>query len=192
MVFQNKNGKDASNGALCDRGLTFAQPWHQHDQISAIGNRTTPNLPLQMALYVHVRFYPIWLITIIVGLDAKYYHLTEIYKVLSVTVFVLTCPSEVARLYLGYRGNLAGKIPELASFWLISAFVQLPLLTFLVVDSGTLLGSAETVVNVLALILLTYEIGTGTIALRNLSHDRAKMFYLSQVCASSKDTTNDR
>jgi Predicted membrane protein len=47
-----------------------------------------------------------------------------------VAIFVL---SELARLPLGYTGNLREKVSELSAFWLLSLFPQLPLVAYLTI-----------------------------------------------------------
>lgn len=75
-----------------------------------VGNHIQSNLPLQMALYFNVGIFPLWFAIIIVNLDAKYYYLTDVYKVITIAVFIVISTLESLRLYLGYLGNLAGKV----------------------------------------------------------------------------------
>ncbi|XP_046421804.1 transmembrane protein 17B-like isoform X2 [Neodiprion virginianus] len=110
-----------------------------------------------------------------------YHKLSDIYKFITVGVFVIVAVSECIRLYLGYLGNLAEKIPELACFWLISTLIQFPLQMFTLVDGRMLPGRGEHVVNSVMLVFLLTEIITGTIALRNSANHHAKRFYLAQL-----------
>ncbi|XP_053995655.1 transmembrane protein 17B-like [Hylaeus anthracinus] len=146
------------------------------------GNKTRSNLPFQMALYVNLWIFPIWLSIAIISLDAKYNSLTNIYKLLMVAVFLILSISESLKLYLGYLGNLGGKIPELTSCWLILMLIQLPLEIFLLFDQGTLLRDSEVFINLFMTCFLLVEVITGTIALKNLADQRAKTFYLAQLC----------
>ncbi|XP_015516776.1 transmembrane protein 17B [Neodiprion pinetum] len=146
-----------------------------------IGNVIKSSLPLQMALYFNTWLFPFWFFISLNLLDQKYHKLSDIYKFITVGVFVIVAVSECIRLYLGYLGNLAEKIPELACFWLISTLIQFPLQMFTLVDGRMLPGRGEHVVNSVMLVFLLTEIITGTIALRNSANHHAKRFYLAQL-----------
>ncbi|XP_043518340.1 uncharacterized protein LOC122533053 isoform X2 [Frieseomelitta varia] len=73
-------------------------------------NKTRSNLPFQIALYVNLWLFPIWLLISIVNLDAKYNNLSNIYKLLAVATFLVLSIFESLKLYLGYLGNLTGKM----------------------------------------------------------------------------------
>ncbi|KAL6422969.1 hypothetical protein ACFW04_010459 [Cataglyphis niger] len=146
-----------------------------------VGNQIQSNLPLQMALYFNVGIFPLWFAIIIVNLDAKYYYLTDVYKVITIAVFIVISTLESLRLYLGYLGNLAEKIPELASFWLISTLIHFPLEMFLLFDSKTIPHLSETIANGVMSFLLVIEIITATIALKQLANHHAKRFYVAQL-----------
>ncbi|GAB1865135.1 Transmembrane protein 17 [Camponotus japonicus] len=146
-----------------------------------VGNQIQSNLPLQMALYFNVGIFPLWFVVIIVNLDAKYYYLTDVYKVITIAVFIVISTLESLRLYLGYLGNLAEKIPELASFWLISTLIHFPLEMFLLFDNKTIPHLSETIANGVMSLLLVIEIITATIALKQLANHHAKRFYIAQL-----------
>ncbi|XP_012264583.3 transmembrane protein 17B-like [Athalia rosae] len=146
-----------------------------------IGNQIQSSLPLQIALYFNVWIFPVWFLTTLVFLDEKYDKLSDIYKVITVGVFLVVIVLECVRLYLGYLGNLSEKIPELASFWLISTLAQFPLQMFLFVDQGLLPAIGEHIINSMMIFFLIVEIVTGTIALRNSANHHARRFYLAQL-----------
>ncbi|XP_012228165.1 transmembrane protein 17B [Linepithema humile] len=146
-----------------------------------IGNQIQSNLPLQMALYFNIWVYPLWFLIILVNLDAKYYYLTDVYKFITIAIFIVISILESIRLYLGYLGNLAEKIPELASFWLISTLIHFPLEMVLLFDSKTKSHVSETVANGIMMFLLIIEILTATVALRKSADHHAKRFYVAQL-----------
>lgn len=146
-----------------------------------LGKRTKSHLVFQMALYLNIWLYPFWFIVSLVSLDGKYHRLSDMYKVLTVTFFLVQSISEAIRIYLGYCGNLAGKIPELVSFWLVSSLIQFPLGLFSLCDYDTLPTIGETVTNCLRMFLLIGQIMTGTMALKSLSEHSARLFYLRRV-----------
>ncbi|KAL0108023.1 hypothetical protein PUN28_014944 [Cardiocondyla obscurior] len=164
-----------------DRIFPGLSHYNRKKEFYDIGNQIQSSLPLQMALYFNVWVYPLWFFVILVNLDAKYYYLTEVYKFTTVAVFIVISMLEGVRLYLGYLGNLAEKIPELASFWLISTLIHFPLEMFLLFDNKTRPHFSETIGNgVLALLLVT-EIVTSTVALKRSADHHAKMFYIAQL-----------
>ncbi|OAD52309.1 Transmembrane protein 17B [Eufriesea mexicana] len=144
-------------------------------------NKIRSNLPFQIALYVNLWFFPVWLLIIIINLDGKYNNLTNVYKPIIVISYLILSIFESLKLYLGYLGNLVGKISELTSCWLISILIQLPLEVFLLFDHGILSHYSETFVNSFMVCLLVIEIITGMIALINLANHRAKVFYLTHL-----------
>lgn len=87
--------------------------YHDHKkEFYDIGNQVQSNLPLQMALYFNVWLLPIWFFISIISLDHKYIQLTDVYKFITVSIFLLISILECTRLYLGYLGNLAEKVVE--------------------------------------------------------------------------------
>ncbi|XP_032673858.1 transmembrane protein 17B-like [Odontomachus brunneus] len=159
-------------------GLAY---YNRRKEFYDIGNQIQSSLPLQMALYFNVWVYPLWLLVILVNLDAKYYYLTDVYKFITVAVFIVLSILEGIRLYLGYLGNLGEKIPELASFWLISTLIHFPLEIFLLVDKKTKPHLSETIANSIMMFLLVIEIITATIALKRSADHHAKRFYIAQL-----------
>ncbi|CAB0042264.1 unnamed protein product [Trichogramma brassicae] len=111
----------------------------------------------------------------------QYYELSEFYKFVSVAVSLTVVCLECTRLYLGYLGNLGERIPELASFWLISTLLQLPLELFLVFDRNSTYLPNERIANSVALAFLAVEIVTGTIVLKISADHHAKRFYMAQL-----------
>lgn len=69
----------------------------------------------------------------------------------------------------------------MASFWLISTLIQLPLELFLLLDGRTMLLLGERIVNSLMIFFLTIEIIAGTVALKNSADHHAKRFYIAQL-----------
>ena len=75
-----------------------------------LGNEIVSDLPLQMALFFNVCYFPAWLIISIVITTVKYDHLNYLYKFVLVTVLVAATVIEIIWLYLGYLGNLTEKV----------------------------------------------------------------------------------
>ncbi|XP_066583569.1 transmembrane protein 17B-like isoform X2 [Prorops nasuta] len=176
--------------------------YDQKEKFYELGNQVRSNLPLQMALYFNVWVLPIWFIVLLIDIDDKvnfnfgallfnsdfmafnvfqYYYLSDAYKFITVAVFLVVSVLECARLYLGYKGNLQEKIPELASFWLLSTLIQFPLEIFLLLDNNTRFQIIRIAISGLMLSLLIIEIIAGTIALKTLADYHAKRFYVAQL-----------
>ena len=75
-----------------------------------LGNEIVTDLPLQMCLFFNVCYFPFWLVICLSILYVKYTYLNYLYKFILVTVLVAVVLIEVARLYLGYLGNLTEKV----------------------------------------------------------------------------------
>lgn len=75
-----------------------------------LGNEIVSDLPLQMALFFNVCYFPAWLIISIVITTVKYEYLNYLYKFVLVTVLIAATIIEIIRLYLGYLGNLTEKV----------------------------------------------------------------------------------
>ncbi|XP_063974922.1 transmembrane protein 17B-like [Diachasmimorpha longicaudata] len=146
------------------------------------GNIIKSSLPLQMALYFNLWLFPVWFFIIFLGIDAKYYYLSSLYKFITVTLYVTISTLECIRLWFGYLGNLVEKIPELASFWLLSTLLQFPLMMFMFWDENMQLFFIERLATGLMIVLVIAEIISGTIALKNIAEHHSKRFYMSQLC----------
>ena len=75
-----------------------------------LGNEIVSDLPLQMALFFNVCYFPAWLIISIVIASVKYEYLNYLYKFVLVTILIAATIIEIIRLYLGYLGNLTEKV----------------------------------------------------------------------------------
>ena len=78
-----------------------------------LGNEIVSDLPLQMALFFNVCYFPAWLIISVVITIVKYDHLNYLYKFILVTVLIAATIIEIIRLYLGYLGNLTEKVTQI-------------------------------------------------------------------------------
>ncbi|XP_053497451.1 transmembrane protein 17B isoform X1 [Ictalurus furcatus] len=152
------------------------------DHITFLNHNTdvVSSLPLQMALFFNMCFFPLWWISEVVMLQLKYPALPDYYKVILITVLILMTLIEAIRLYLGYAGNLQEKVPELAGFWLLSLLLQFPLILFQLFNEAILIQPLERGVHiVLALFILT-EAVSGFVALRAMVRHTESRFHLSQ------------
>ncbi|XP_070572094.1 transmembrane protein 17-like [Ptychodera flava] len=153
-----------------------------HRQKHAIkpGNEIVSNLPLQMSLYFNAFYFPFWLVTCVVMYELKFHYLDEFYKFILITVFIVMTFIEIIRLYLGYKGNLMEKVPELAGFWLLTLVIQLPLSIFLVANTGSFVLPIEYAIHIVFILFIAFEIGTGFVAIRVMADHQMTKFHLQQ------------
>ncbi|CAF2329598.1 unnamed protein product [Rotaria sp. Silwood2] len=91
------------------------------------------SLPLQMLLYFNVCFFPCWLFSLTFVLPVLELTSSNDAKILMIFAFVFKAIIEFVRLYLGYTGNLAERMPELTAFCLLTIIFQIPLSIFLLI-----------------------------------------------------------
>ncbi|XP_071439834.1 transmembrane protein 17-like [Hetaerina americana] len=161
-------------------GLLYSKSYPMSD-FNKIGNEILTSLPLQMALYFNVVFFPFWLVTMCVMLAVKYEYLSAMYQFLLVTILIVVSLIECLRLHLGYLGNLTEKIPELAAFWMISILLSLPLQAFPLAKLNTLPQPAEIGAQSVMLVLLMVQLTSGFVALRRAATYLASKFQEVQL-----------
>ncbi|GCB63743.1 hypothetical protein scyTo_0007429 [Scyliorhinus torazame] len=82
-----------------------------HTSIPA--NEMVSSLPLQMALYFNVFFFPFWWVSEVTMLQLKYSMLPGYYQWLLLAAVIILTLIECVRLFLGYLGNLQEKVSAL-------------------------------------------------------------------------------
>ncbi|XP_072272096.1 transmembrane protein 17B-like isoform X1 [Pyxicephalus adspersus] len=145
------------------------------------GHEVMSSIPLQMALYFNVFFFPIWFMSEIIMLELKYFLLPGYYQFLLITAVTIITLIEILRLYLGYIGNLHEKVPELAGFLLLTLLIQMPLFLFLLTDEKILILPLEFAVRVIYVIFLNMELLVSFFVLRIMTRQLATQFYLHQT-----------
>ncbi|XP_072921847.1 transmembrane protein 17-like [Hemitrygon akajei] len=143
-------------------------------------NETVSSLPLQMALYFNVIFFPFWWVSEVFMIHLKYNMLPGYYQWLLLAAIIIITVIESIRLCLGYMGNLEEKLPELAGFWLLSFVIQLPIILFLLTDESIIIVPLERGMNIIYSIFLVFELVLGFRALREMTNHLTKGFYLQQ------------
>ncbi|XP_073469280.1 transmembrane protein 17B-like [Aquarana catesbeiana] len=145
------------------------------------GHEVMSSVPLQMALYFNVFFFPFWFISEIIMLELKYFLLPGYYQFLLVTAVTIITVIEILRLYLGYIGNLHEKVPELAGFLLLTFLIQMPLFLFLLTDEKILILPLEVAVHAIYVFLLNMELLVSFFVLKIMTRQLATQFYLHQT-----------
>ncbi|XP_068111619.1 transmembrane protein 17A-like isoform X2 [Hyperolius riggenbachi] len=136
------------------------------------------SLPLQISLYFNTFYFPFWWISDVIALQLKYILLPDHYKFILVTLLILMSVIEVIRLFLGYRGNLQEKVPELAGFWLLSILLQLPLLLFLIINPGVEPLPLEWATHGILVLFLLFQLPLSSFTLRRTTGRLAGRFHL--------------
>ncbi|XP_073971656.1 transmembrane protein 17-like [Rhodnius prolixus] len=134
------------------------------------------NLPLQVCLYFNVVFFPFWLAVNFIMIPIKFSKLEILYQFILALSLVAVIIIEGIRLYIGYIGNLKEKIPEIASFWLISVLLQTPLQMFLLLSSGIKSSVLERIMQSIMCIFLIVQIILGFIALKHTAKHSVRSF----------------
>lgn len=149
--------------------------------LTFLRNEVKSNLPLQMAAYFNVIFVPVWVIVLTIFLSDNYKNFGKLTQVIIVTVIITILIIEIFRLYMVYEGNLSDKIPELAGFWMLSVFLQLPLQGLLLFNPYFQLGILELVCQSVIFILLIIQIISGYVALRYTASQQAIYYKIMKL-----------
>ncbi|XP_025092218.1 transmembrane protein 17B-like [Pomacea canaliculata] len=155
----------------------------QKHQILKTGNEYVTNLPLQMLIYFNAFFSPLWLITCIVMLEAKFNFLSDLYRIVLISVYIAYSLVEIIRLYLGYVGNLMERVPELAGFWLLTVLLQLPLILLLLFNTDALLLPLERAIHIVKALFVVSEVIVGYFAIRIMVNYQVTKYHLQQFTA---------
>ncbi|KAM4616307.1 transmembrane protein 17A [Polymixia lowei] len=167
-------------GSVFTNNRTADSDFTREQEDRSVVNELVSHLPLQMLLYFNMFYFPCWWFSAVVMLEVKFYHLPGYYQALLITGMILLTVVEVARLYLGYIGNLKEKVPELAAFWLLSFTFQLPVLLFFLTDEGTIILPLERAVHSIYLSFLLAQILAAFLALQTLTRKLTLLFHLRQ------------
>lgn len=142
------------------------------------------SLPLQMLLYFNVCFFPCWLFSLTFILPVLTLVGDNNHTILMVFAFVFKTVIEFVRLYLGYTGNLAERMPELTAFCLLTIIFQIPLSVFLLVYPlaaiTTVKMSLIFAVEILYLTFLGLEAIFGVYAVRVMVAAQSSRFHYRQ------------
>lgn len=134
---------------------------------------------LQTLLYYNVYFSIVWFCMYVPlwAWKAEHIGFGIAFKIISPIILALWAVSEPVRLIFGYTGNLKEKVPQLAAFFLLTAFPQIPALVyFLFVETNQL--TINVIFNVMQLSFLVAEFVVGWIAIQNVVKEHNARFCL--------------
>ncbi|CAI4230605.1 unnamed protein product [Auanema sp. JU1783] len=133
------------------------------------------SLPLQMSLFYNAYFCPIFLVIGLASFILKYNHLSTIYQVILTAMYIIYYTVEVVRLFLGYYGNLGGKIPALSGFWTTSLVLQLPISLFLQINSSIIPLPVERALYGLHTMFILSQLFFGVTVIRRIARRQIEM-----------------
>lgn len=113
-------------------------------------------------------------------LVAKYTKLDSVYKFITIVIYAAMALVEVARLYLGYAGNLQEKVPELAGFWILTLVLQLPLTLMLLLNESMLIMPMERAVNIIMAVFVLFETIQGYRVIKTMIGQQISKFHVQQ------------
>ncbi|XP_048338876.1 transmembrane protein 17 isoform X1 [Sphaerodactylus townsendi] len=85
------------------------------------------------------------------------------------------CPSS----FCGQE-KMEKKVPELAGFWLLSLFLQLPLILFLLLNEGLEIQPLERAIHIVFLAFLVFQVAVAFLALKKMVNQLATRFRLRE------------
>lgn len=144
------------------------------------GNEYVSSLPLAMAYYFNMFYYPFWALSAIYCLQLKYDYLDMLYKIIVSAIIVVLVVIDFVRLYVGYLGNITEQVPELAGSWLLTILISLPLNLFLLLNESTIILPFERATNSINIIFVILEIIAGYFAIRSMVNYQVTRFHQKQ------------
>ena len=99
----------------------------RHTPKGTTHRQSLSSLPLQVTLHFNGLFSVLFLVVVGACSLAKvlYYN-----KKVSISTMTVWCVFEVVRLYYGISGNMTEKVPELATYILLTIFPQMPFMIY--------------------------------------------------------------
>ncbi|XP_015921755.1 transmembrane protein 17 [Parasteatoda tepidariorum] len=134
------------------------------------------SLPLQMCLHYNCTYSTFWMLTRVGCLFYKFAYHTQLYKVLISIVITLMTVVEILRLYLGIVGNLKEKVPELAGFWMLTLFLQLPLQLLYTFSTYFQTLTIERATDSILILFLILEVAIGYFTVKAITSQQALKF----------------
>lgn len=115
---------------------------------------------------------------------SEFKSMSTIFRIISLVVFIIWCVMEPLRLWFGVVGNLKEKVPQLAAFFLLNVFPQVPCLVFLGFVQPKRLPF-ERIASVVQLVLVALSALVGFVATRRLIRHQTEQFYLNRFASTT-------
>ncbi|XP_055343026.1 transmembrane protein 17B-like [Paramacrobiotus metropolitanus] len=151
------------------RRSTFSNKAQDELRFIKAGLPVASHLGFQMSLYFNVWYYPFWTAICIYALYEKYSILDDILAALCPIFIALSIFLEGCRLYFGYYGNLFENIAALGAYFLITIFLQVPIIVVQVASYRFRMLCVEWWMDIVLLGFVFLEVITGTMAYRQIS-----------------------
>ena len=151
-----------------------------HSKQSRIEIDYSSSLPLQMLLYFNVCFFPCWLFSLIFVLPVLALTSSNQHVILMVFAFVFKAIIEFVRLYLGYTGNLAERMPELTAFCLLTIPLSIFLLIYQLLAKMQVQLALVFAVEIIYITFLVLQTIFGILAVRIMVTAQSSRFHYQQ------------
>ncbi|OQV19607.1 hypothetical protein BV898_06381 [Hypsibius exemplaris] len=185
------NALKTMSSALDLAALRGLNPQEREDlKFIKTGSRVASHLGFQMCLFFNVWYAPAWLAVMIWALYVKYSELDDILAALCPVFLAFTAFLEVCRLYCGYYGNLFENPAALGAFFLLTVFLQGPLLIVQLSSYRFHLPLAELILDAVLLAFIAAECVTGWLAYKQISVVHAKKMFSSPEFQEYKKERN--
>eukprot|EP01136_Pigoraptor_vietnamica_P035285 Opistho-1_new@9179 len=132
-------------------------------------------------------YFPFWLAASIVSLDSKYDAIKSNYKYAPIVIYIIMTLVEPIRIYLGYCGNLLEKVPQLAGYWILTLFIQLPLCLVLLLNNQFFVLPLEYAVNIPLSVMLGAQAFLGYFAILIMSRMQSAVYQIKRYTAPPQD-----
>ena len=138
------------------------------------------NEKLPLAIIVHYNFFVSLIFAVLWGrlVAHKHQHLffcNNFQRALIIPVFVIWLLAEISRLYLGHKGILRDKLPELAAFLLLTVFPQVFTVLYLFLQEHVL--PCDTAMGAILMAMLSIEIVLAWRHIRSIINLQTAVFY---------------
>ncbi|KAL3082995.1 hypothetical protein niasHS_010797 [Heterodera schachtii] len=147
------------------------------------------HLPFQVLLHLHAHLTPFAIIGQIGCFLLKFRLLYPTYRATLLALHFVSVLVQIVRPFLGFHGNLKGRIPSLSGFWILSA-LHLPSLLFLGLNSDIRPLPLEQFFFSIDCAFSSVELLIATVLIRRLANKQMEMISKMMAEETKKEGTN--
>ncbi|QDZ21139.1 putative membrane protein [Chloropicon primus] len=162
------------------------------DTVNSTNTTVSSSLLLQQLLFYNYYLSPTWFVAVVFIIVYKYGEGLSVNDPdqIRTAVLFLWLLAEPVRLWTGYSGNLRENVPILLVFWLLTFFVSIPVSFYFSVAQMDI-QPYDKGINIVVLVMLVLELGTGVHAALKILRSQSKKYYLEEyVSGVEKIHTN--
>lgn len=131
---------------------------NEDENLKILASEYRETLQLQKCLFLNYTIYPFWMIVVAFFLYIRFDEIGHLAKYLAVAVYGISVFIECMRLFFGRYGNTQARVPELAGFLLLSILMQLPLVSFFLLNQYLKSTPLEITMHLILWFLIASEI----------------------------------